>query len=216
MIFIATVYMHTVISNGKKYIGQCNGDPKLRWGSKGHRYKTQFFYYAINKYGWENIKHETIAENLSQEDADKLEKQLILKYKTYEKEYGYNIEMGGKSGYWVNGAKVHNAKQVVCIETGEIWGCANDCARDLNVNCASLQESLYNGYRCKGKHYKYVDDKTYIAKNPHSVICIETGQIWKTVQECAADIGVTPRTVRRYCSGERKCPHETTYKYYVA
>lgn len=211
------VYIHTINENGKKYIGQCAGDPAIRWGSSGHRYKKQFFYKAIKKYGWENIKHEIIADNLSQEEADKLEIDLIKKYKTNDRKYGYNIEAGGRRGTELFGKKNHNSRSVVCIETDEIWECSICCAKSLNVNLASLQESLYNGYKCKGNHYKYVDDKSYVInKEPYSVICNETGKIWKTIKECAVDLGVSARTVSRYCTGERKAKNGLTYKYYVA
>ena len=217
LINIASVYMHTVIANGKRYIGQCKGDPKTRWGSSGHRYKSQLFYYAIQKYGWQNIIHEIIATNLTQEEADKLEKELIAKYKTADRKYGYNIEKGGKEGSGAGsfGKDNGNSRIVICLETNRQWESSSLCAKDIGVNLASLQESLYNGYRCKGLHFKYIDDNNYIPKNPHSVTCIETGQIWNTVQECAAEIGVTPRTVWRYCSGKRNSPPNRTYKYCV-
>lgn len=210
-----SVYIHTIIENGKRYIGQCLGDPKKRWGPTGHRYKGQLFYNAIKKYGWENISHEIVATNLSLNEANRLEKALIAKYKTTERQYGYNITPGGRDGAGSPGGLNPNARPVVCIETGKTWECATYCAKDINVNLASLQESLYNGYRCKKYHYKYVDDTSYVAKNPHSVQCVETGQIWKTVQDCAIEIGVTPKTVWRYCSGKRKCPPGRTYKYCV-
>ena len=208
--------MHTVIANGKRYVGQCKGDPKTRWGSNGHRYKTQFFYNAIKKYGWNNIIHEIIAENVSQEKADEIEREYIKKYDTTNKDKGYNVEIGGKSGYWYFGEKVHNARPVICIETNQKWGCSADCARSLGVNLASLQESLYNGYKCIGNHYKYIDDDNYtINKEPYSVICIETGQTWKNVKECAKDLGVHHRSVARYCTGARNAKDGLTYKYCV-
>ena len=211
-----SVYIHTVKENNKKYVGQCVGDPHRRWGNTGHRYKGQFFYNAIQKYGWDNITHEIVAENLTQEEANELEIKLIAKYKTNNREFGYNITPGGKDGAGSPGGKNHNARAVICIETGKTWECANYCAKELGVNCASLQESLYNGYKCKGHHYKYIDDELYtVNKEPHSVKCIETGEVWKTVKECAAAVGVTPRTIWRYCSGIRNCPPERTYEYCV-
>lgn len=211
---MATVYIHTVIQNGKKYVGQCKGDPKERWGSNGHRYKGLYFYSAITRYGWNNIKHDIVATDLTQEEADKLERELIKKFKTNNKKFGYNIALGGKDGAGSPGGKNPNAKPVVCLETKQIWECANYCARDLGVNCASLQESLYNGYRCKGLHYKYVDDNNYVPnKDPHKVRCVETGEIWNSVKECAAALGKDRRTIAHYCRKERKSKNGLTYEY---
>lgn len=214
---MATVYVHTVIKNGKKYVGQCNGDPKIRWGSNGYRYKGSFFYSAIAKYGWKNIDHEIIATNLSQKEADELEKKLIQQYKTNDKEYGYNLTPGGKDGAGLPGGRNPNAKAVICLETGKTWECANFCAKELGVNPASLQESLYNGYRCKGFHFKYADDGNYIPnKDPYKVRCVETGEIWDSVKICAKALGLDKRTIAHYCRGERRPKSGLTYEYYVA
>lgn len=88
------VYMHTT-PNGKKYIGMTQKKPKERWRN-GKGYYTQYFGKAIKKYGWDNIKHEIIAEGLTEEQAEVKEKELILFYKTNDVKFGYNIESGGK------------------------------------------------------------------------------------------------------------------------
>lgn len=90
------VYMHT-FPNGKRYIGITCNTPQRRW-QKGYGYARQkLIYNAICKYGWDNIVHEVIAEGLSLEDANSMEQKLIAKYKTTNKQYGYNIEVGGKA-----------------------------------------------------------------------------------------------------------------------
>lgn len=211
-----SVYIHTVKANGKKYIGQTKDNPKNRWGSNGCRYRGTVFYHAIQKYGWNNIDHEIVATGLTREEADKMEIDLIAKYKTNENKHGYNMTPGGRDGAGSSGGKNPNARSVICLETEEIWECANYCAKDINVNPASLQESLYNGYKCKGKHYKYVDDDKYQPnKEPHAVRCLETGQVWKNVKECAKDLGIHSRSVARYCSGLRKSKTGLTYEYCV-
>jgi len=209
-----TVYVHTVIENGKKYVGQCIGDPRRRWGATGHRYRGQFFYRAIEKYGWNNMTHEIVATNLSKEEADALEIELIKQYRSNQRKYGYNITPGGRDGAGSPGGKNHNAKAVVCIETGECWECASYCAKDLGVNVSSLQESLHNGYRCKGRHYKYVNDLTYtINPPPKKVLCVETGEIWESVKECAKAIGKDKKTIGHYCRKERRSRDGLTYEY---
>lgn len=44
-----------------------------RWGVNGFRYKRQVFYSAIQKYGWNNIKHILLFENLSHDEANIME-----------------------------------------------------------------------------------------------------------------------------------------------
>ena len=92
------VYCHT-LPNNKKYIGltSCKSCSD-RWRS-GYGYKNQpYFYNAIKKYGWKNIKHEIIAENLTAKQAQALEQKLIAKYDTTNTERGYNISLGGEVG----------------------------------------------------------------------------------------------------------------------
>ena len=53
---------------------------------------------AIEKYGWENIRHEVILSDLNAENANDVERFLIKLFHTNEPEYGYNITAGG-DGY---------------------------------------------------------------------------------------------------------------------
>lgn len=87
------VYMHTT-PNNKRYIGITQQEAEVRW-KKGKGYDTQYFSKAIKKYGWDNIKHEILFENLTKEEAEKKEVELISFYKSNDKRYGYNIENGG-------------------------------------------------------------------------------------------------------------------------
>ena len=89
-----TVYKHTT-PNGKVYIGITSQKPENRW-RKGEDYKTcPCFYNAIMKYGWNNVQHEILFENLTKEEACEKEVLLIALYKSNQRAFGYNIESGG-------------------------------------------------------------------------------------------------------------------------
>lgn len=90
------IYKHINNINKKIYIGQTCQIPTYRWGKNGDGYKNSpHFYSAIQKYGWENFDHEILYTNLTKEQANELEKQLIQKYKSRNPEYGYNSQIGG-------------------------------------------------------------------------------------------------------------------------
>lgn len=92
------VYKHTNLINQKVYIGITSDNPNSRW-KNGRGYKNQpYFWSAITKYGWENFKHEILFDNLSEEEACQKEIELISFYNTRDKEFGYNISLGGFSG----------------------------------------------------------------------------------------------------------------------
>lgn len=88
------VYMH-ISPNGKKYIG-ITQDYLKRWRNGLGYWKNKYFYNAIQKYGWDNFEHIIVAENLTQDEAEIMEIELIAKYKSNQREYGYNHAEGGK------------------------------------------------------------------------------------------------------------------------
>ena len=91
-----TVYKH-IFPNNKIYIGITCRKPEYRWNEgKGYYQKNQSkMYNAIQKYGWENIKHEILYENLTKEEAEAKEIELIEQYNSTNDKFGYNITKGG-------------------------------------------------------------------------------------------------------------------------
>lgn len=86
------VYRHTSPS-GKIYIGITSKNPEIRW-SKGVGYhKHVYFGRAIDKYGWDNIKHEILLKDVSKPEAIYAERYLIRWYKLHN--LSYNITDGG-------------------------------------------------------------------------------------------------------------------------
>jgi len=91
------VYMHTNKINNKKYIGITGQDRYWdRWRSDGSGYKTQVFGRAIEKYGWNNFNHEILREVKTESEACELEQYYIQKYNSNNKDFGYNISIGGE------------------------------------------------------------------------------------------------------------------------
>ena len=89
------VYKHT-LPNQKVYIGQ-TCDIKRRWHACNYTGNC-YFYNAIQKYGWENISHEILEDNLTLEEANEREKYYIALYQSTNSNYGYNLRMGGDGG----------------------------------------------------------------------------------------------------------------------
>lgn len=97
------VYKHTSPSN-KVYIGITSMGPKQRWAN-GLGYRTQtVMWRAIQKYGWDNFKHDILESDLSYDEAIEKEKYYIEKFKSNCKKYnkpsmGYNMDDGGNTGH---------------------------------------------------------------------------------------------------------------------
>ena len=163
------VYKHTC-PNGKVYIGLTGIKPKYRWDN-GHGYKKQVFYRAVLKYGWDNIKHEILYDNLSLEEANYLESTLIREYRSDNPDYGYNIARGGngtgsksdehreKLRFSNSPTKQKLSKRVLGVETGDIYQSIRDAARKTGANRNCISWCCNNTPRHKttsGFHWKFV------------------------------------------------------------
>ena len=104
------LYIHTTPEN-KVYVGITCNDVEKRW-KNGHGYKNQtIFFNAIIKYGWNNISHTILFENLDKKDAEKLEKKMIKKYKSDNPKYGYN--------YYRQHISKENKENILTIKNSE-------------------------------------------------------------------------------------------------
>lgn len=89
------LYVHTNLSNGKRYVGITTQKPENRW-RKGRGYqKCVLFYNAIQKYGWDGFSHDIVAVFDNMKEASNAEKNLIAELKSNNDAYGYNLEAGG-------------------------------------------------------------------------------------------------------------------------
>ena len=104
--------------NNKKYIGLTGQEPLKRWGVNGAGYKYQDkMFNAIMYYGWKNVKHYILYKNLTQNEAIKLEKEMIAKYNTTDPQYGYNTSEGELK------------TEVICLNTGRVYKNAVEAAK---------------------------------------------------------------------------------------
>ena len=92
------VYSHTNLINGKIYIGLTSMKPEERWKNGAGYHIGTHFRNAIDKYGWDNFKHEIIKDNLTKKEAADLEIYYISFYNSNDRRFGYNMSSGGENG----------------------------------------------------------------------------------------------------------------------
>ncbi len=91
------VYRH-VAPNGKVYVGITCQKPEYRWGKDGNGYRSNaHFMSAIQKYGWDNFKHEIILDGVDKENAELAEEILVSVWNLTDRRFGYNKKDGGAS-----------------------------------------------------------------------------------------------------------------------
>jgi len=159
-----TVYMHTAPS-GKMYIGITCQTVKQRWRN-GKGYKTnQPFYNAIQKYGWNNIKHEIIEENLTHDEACELERKLIAKYDTTNKQKGYNVCFGGEDG-WVGVHHTEETKRKISeAKKGKTYRKGYHLSEETKKKISESHKGKYRGAPVPPKK-----PKPYIRKRNNKIV----------------------------------------------
>ena len=209
-----TVYCHT-FPNGKKYIG-ITGQPVSRRWRGGEGYEGQPVYNAILKYRWENIKHEILFENLSKEEAEKKEIELIEKYKTKSHTNGYNIESGGSSPGKMSDETKHKSseahKGLMAGEKhwhyGQHWSDEvkkkiSDAHKGKKISAeVRMKESImFSGkgnpmYGTKmSKEHQQKFQEACVKAHSKPVMCIETGCVYESAAQAQRCTGINSRTI---------------------
>jgi GIY-YIG catalytic domain len=97
-----TIYCHTHVESGRRYVGQTQRTQKKRWvghlsaaKSSGRR---SHFSNAIRTYGPDAFEHEVLETCVTQEAANEAEIRWISKLGTRDPRFGFNGRDGGKHG----------------------------------------------------------------------------------------------------------------------
>lgn len=192
------VYKHTT-PNGKVYIGITSVEPKRRWQS-GWGYRTQLFYRAIQKYGWENIEHEVLYSGLSKAEAEQKEIELITAYRSNQKEYGYNVDNGGNSVGKLSDATKEKLREnhTGIKRTTE----TKEKLRHTHLKLWNSEEYRRN----RATAYQMRREKNgYAAYKPGKpVVCVETNQTFARIKDASESMGICDECIRKCCNGLRR------------
>lgn len=171
------LYLH-VSPSGKRYFGITKQKPERRW-SNGYGYKkNDHFWNAIKKYGWSNMGHYILADNLTKEEACFFEKVMIALYESNNPNYGYNETNGG-----------------------EHFNHSERTRRILSISQQGENNSMYG--RC-GELNPMYGVRGYDNPTSKTVICITTGQCFGSVRNAARYYNVNPSIISACCRNEKK------------
>lgn len=205
------VYKHTNISNGKVYIGMTGKTMESRWKSKYPN--NPHFNRAIRQYGESLFKHEVIADNLTKDEAELLERKLISEYDSTNPQNGYNIELGGnhngKHSKFTLEKMSKSQKGRVLTEEHRKKISDSLKGRKLPPNMveARRKRMIGNAYT-KGvslseEHKKKISESC-IGKGGKKVVCINDGNIYDTITEAAKTYDLKRHSVLNICRGKTK------------
>jgi group I intron endonuclease len=174
-----TVYKHTT-PNKKVYIGVTSKDVKDRW-KNGYGYvHNKYFFNAIKKYGWANIKHEVLFENLSKEQAYQIEVDLIKQYESNNLLFGYNLSVGGESSR--AGIKWSEEERKNHIKSLKGRKLTNE--EKEKIRCGILKHYDKIGRKSQTNQKDKATKKSRGGKCK-KIICVENGMIFNGANEAA-------------------------------
>ena len=158
-----SLYVHIIpkeitgLSHDKYYVGITSKNPRKRWGNgNGYQRKgMEIFWNEIKKYGWNNIRHVVLLQNLTKEHASEMERLYIQIFRSNNPEYGYNKNAGGFGG---------NAKPLVPVVQYDLrgnyiktWNSCAEAARAVGASRSEISHVLKLGNRTsKGYQWRYV------------------------------------------------------------
>lgn len=150
------VYMHKNKINSKVYIGITLQPVNQRWRNGTNYTKNPIFNRAIKKYGWNEFEHIVLFDNLTKEEAEAKEIELIKLYKSTNPNHGYNIENGGntngkhsketlrKMSENQKGGLNHNAKKVICLNNLKIFDSIQEAKNYANCSDRTISNNCYD------------------------------------------------------------------------
>lgn len=159
-----SVYMFIFPSN-KVYVGLTKQSVKDRWRNGNAYSHSVFVNNAIKKYGWENIEKVVLYDDLTREQAMQKEIELIEWFNSTNREFGYNLSIGGESKSGVPMSE----------ET-------KDYLRCLRLGTTLSEETK-----------RKIGERELGANNPmaRKVICLETMKVYDTLTQAQKETGAT-------------------------
>lgn len=218
--------------NGKLYIGQSVDYLERKrhhfYSLRNQRCYNEYLQLDWDLYGENNFEF-IILKRCEIDELDKYEQKYISLYKSYERDKGYNIELGGvkdvvHSDEWrkrmANGVKnktieaFPNAKAVICLNTMEIFDSIAKASRKYNIGEDGIQHCCNPKYKqCTAGKLNgvplqwdyYIEGKEYVyipfvkKSRAKPIKCLNNGKIYNTKEDASEDTGCSVYGIKNCC-----------------
>lgn len=218
-----TVYIH-IFPNNKKYIGITKQKPEKRWkNGLGYDAHQKIMKRAIQKYDWENIKHEILYKNLSKNEACNKEIELIALYDSTNKQKGYNVSKGGEGTIGVKPTEESKLKNRIAhlgkkasLETKQKISNSNLGKHSKKRNDEQkrkISEATRKAMQNPELKIKLSELAKKRKNNTKKVICLETNKKYETIREAEKDTKINAWSIGQNCLGKIKTAGNLHWKF---
>lgn len=196
------VYEH-ISPCGKRYIRITSQKPEYRWHGGANYKSNDYFYKAIKKYGWNNFKHIILYSGMAREEACIKEIELINKYKTKDRKYGYNISLGGECS--TLGLHWHKTKKQIQNQIKATTGLkrTSEQKERMSKSHRGLKQSEKQIEKRLNTIKKRYPNGINYSRRGKMIKCIETGKIYDSVKSAYEDLGLSHATLEKQIKNEK-------------
>lgn len=208
------VYCHTNKINGKRYVGITSQKPEQRWRNGNGYRNNEYFFRAIEKYGWHNFSHEILYTGLSKCDAEQIEVRLIEEWETFRNANGYNIELGGNATKTVpesTRCKIsqaligHKCSKITRSKISKANKGKPSHMKGKKLTAEQIEKlRLANIGRIPWNKGRAWTDEEKTKCNGKAVVCVETKMIYRTAHEANRLTGIDFSSICKCCKGTVK------------
>ena len=213
------VYRHTA-PNGKMYVGVTKRQPEKRWKNGNGYRKQSLFFNAIQKYGWENFKHEILLDGLTRQQASLAERLFIGYWHTNDRQHGYNIATGGVD---CGGHSEETKEKLSQARRGEKNPMYGVCGKDAPMyGKHHTEEAKYKNriahlgrrHTEESKRKMSESRRNERSKNKRPVYCVELDRVFWGAKEAWMEFGISRASICMVCKGQRNIAGGYHWKYY--
>lgn len=201
------VYMHTLKLDSRKYIGITCQNPKKRWcNGKGYQ-NNAYFYRSIEKYGWDNFKHDIIFEGQNKESACLKEQALIKLFNTTDDRFGFNHTPGGehyeitpevREKLKLTSTKIFIAKENLQYQYIDLNKTMEECAKYFSCSIGCIQQNLYKYDIQIKKRNRYIPAVTRLDITKER-LCYQYIALDKNFESCAEYFNCSAALINKLC-----------------
>lgn len=185
--------------------------PSKRWANGKGYHKGLPVRNAIDKYGWENVTKEIVAENLTQDEASEIEMLLISIFQLTDLSHGYNLDSGGFSrvGYKFSEATKQKMRDRM---KGKNQGEDNPFfgKKHSKESLKKMSKAQLGKHPSSEQHQHEIEAQRRLGT---PCKCLETGEEYSSIVEASEATGIPYDHLKGVLKGDRKSTHGTHWIY---